>query len=288
MALRVAQPLRFRFATRVLRAGGGGDDSKPRWTLPAGDYHKFTYGPSIPDKHYNVAHWNYAPFTMWLRARRPALEKVFGDGWETLTSTARSVWSPIQAVVDQNLPGFGYKVLGIVGLLIGYNISVMYVTNRTEAWMLLEKMRLYAVGDELMKSGFFMSDAEDHESKHHNFEHTTERLEHLWQTALAEATESRSFDKLVEALEVDPSHLPHDVHDLPKPISWRFSMMPYGRDDPDTKTTGTAAADAPGAGLFELLPSGNSGDYCDRQDNKTNPIRKARHMYTAAYLPPTK
>merc|ERR1719498_2230328 len=146
------------------------------------------------------------------------MEKVIGDGYSTAVSAATAVWSPISAVIDQNLPGFGYKVLGIVGLLIGYNISVMYVTNRTEAWNFLEKMRLYAVGDELMKAGFFKSDSEEHESKHHDYEHTTERLEHLWQSAIANATEARSFDKLVEALEVDETRLP--VHDLPKPISW--------------------------------------------------------------------
>jgi len=281
-ALRLAQPLRVA-TTKVLRAGGGGDD-KPRWTLPAGDYHKFTYQPSIPDKHYNVAHWNYAPFTMWLRARRPAMEKFIGDGYSTAVSTAQAIWNPVQAVVDANLPGFGYKVLGIVGLLIGYNLSVMYVTDRTEAWMFLEKMHLYATGDKLMKSGFFKSDAEEHESQHHDYEHTTERLEALWEATLADATESRSFDKLVAALEVTDNA----IHDIPKPINWRFSMMPYGRDDPDTKTTGSAAADKPRDGLFELLPSGNSGDYGDRQDNKPSPIRKARHYYTSAYLPPTK
>jgi len=150
--------------------------------------------------------------------------------------------------------------------------------------MFLEKMHLYATGDKLMKSGFFKSDAEEHESQHHDYEHTTERLEALWEAAIADATESRSFDKLVAALEVTDNA----IHDIPKPINWRFSMMPYGRDDPDTKTTGSAAADKPKDGLFELLPSGNSGDYGDRQDNKPSPIRKARHYYTSAYLPPTK
>lgn len=109
------------------------------------DYHKYTYQPSIPDKHFNIGHWNYAgnlsrvylncrwtmeksrldgdkilvsnscgpklweiwccvnhvqnreenhtvkqgimespggteaPITMWLRARRPAMERVIGD-----------------------------------------------------------------------------------------------------------------------------------------------------------------------------------------------------------------
>jgi len=282
MALRVARPLRFRLA-RVLRAGGA-DDAKPRWTLPEADYHKYTYQPSIPDKHFNIGHWNYAPITMWLRARRPAMEKVLGDSWSTLTSTASAIWSPIDGVVSKNLPGFGYKVLGVIGALLGYNIFVAYVTSRTEAFMFLEKMRLYASGDELVKKGFFKSDAEEADDRKHHFEHTTERLEALWETALADATQTRSFDKLCSYLEVDESH----PIELPKPISWRFSMMPYGRDDPDTKTTGFAPVDTPKSGVFEMLPSGDSGDYIDRQDNKPNPIRKARHMYTAAYLPPTK
>merc|ERR1719261_2338345 len=135
------------------------------------------------------------------------MEKLIGDGYSTVVSTASAIWSPVEAVIEKNLPGFGYKVLGIVGLLIGYNISVMYMTNRTEAWMFLEKMRLYAVGDELMKSGFFKSDSEEHESRHHDYEHTTHRLEHLWEAAISSATETRSFDTLVAALEVDENNL---------------------------------------------------------------------------------
>lgn len=284
MALRVARPLRFRL-TRLLRAGGA-DDAKPRWTLPEKDYHKFTYQPSIPDKHFNIGHWNYAPITMWLRARRPAMEKVLGDVWSTLRFSAQTVAAPIQGAADANLPGFGYKVLGVVGLLLGYNLSVMYVTSRTEAWMFLEKLRLYALGDELAKKGFFMSDAEETEKRQHDYDHTTERLNALWENALADATQARSFETLCEHLAVDESHLP--LHGLPKPISWRFSMMPYGRDDPDAKTFGFAPVDTPAASNYFILDIGSTGDYIDRQDNKPNPIRKGRHMYTAAYLPPTK
>jgi len=284
MALRVARPLRFRL-TRLLRAGGA-DDAKPRWTLPEADYHKYTYQPSIPDKHFNIGHWNYAPITMWLRARRPAMERVIGDVYSTLTATGTAVWSPIAANLDANLPGFGYKFLGLVGALIGYNLAVMYVTSRTEAWMFLEKMRLYAMGDELVKKGFFMSDAEEADTRQHNYDHDVERLNHLWEQALADATETRSFEKLCEHLQVDPEKLP--VTEIPKPISWRFSMMPYGRDDPDAKTFSFAPVDSPAASNYFLLDAGNSGDYIDRQDNKPNPIRKGRHMYTAAYMPPTK
>ena len=93
MALRVARPLRFRL-TRLLRAGGA-DDAKPRWTLPEADYHKYTYQPSIPDKHFNIGHWNYAPITMWLRARRPAMERVIGDVYGTVLATSKALWAPI-------------------------------------------------------------------------------------------------------------------------------------------------------------------------------------------------
>jgi hypothetical protein len=282
MALRVARPLRFRL-TSLLRAGGA-DDAKPRWTLPEADYHKYTYQPSIPDKHFNIGHWNYAPITMWLRARRPAMEHVLTDVWSTLKSTAKTVVGPIQSLTETHLPGFGYKVLGFIGLLLGYNISVMYVTNRTDAWMFLEKLRLYAIGDDLVKKGFFKSDAEEAECRQHDYEHTKNRLNLLWEEALADATQARSFDKLCEHLTVDKSPLT----EIPKPISWRFSMMPYGRDDPDAKTFGFAPVDTPAASNYFILDAGSTGDYIDRQDNKPNPIRKGRHMYTAAYLPPTK
>mmetsp|Transcript_1796 Transcript_1796/g.4541 ORF Transcript_1796/g.4541 Transcript_1796/m.4541 type:complete len:283 (+) Transcript_1796:70-918(+) len=282
MALRLTQLRSFR-STRVLRAGGA-DDAKPRWTLPEGDYHKYTYQPSIPDKHFNIGHWNYAPITLWLRARRPAMERVIGDVWSTLKDTGSAVTSPITSTADAHLPGFGFKVLGVVGALLGYNFFVMYVTNRSEAWMFLEKLRLYAVGDALVNKGFFMSDAEDADTRAHDCAHDVERLNALWETALADATEARSFDRLCEHLAVDEHHLPA----VKQPISWRFSMMPYGRDDPDAKTFGFAAVDTPGSGNTPLLDLGSTGDYIDRQDNKSNPIRKGRHMYTAAYLPPTK
>lgn len=263
MSLRLARPLRFRVA-RVLRAGGA-DDAKPRWTLPEKDYHKYTYQPSIPDKHFNIGHWNYAPITMWLRARRKAMEKVIGDVYSTTVCVARGLWNPIQANVDANLPGFGYKVLGLLGGLIGYNLAVLYVTDRTEAWMFLEKLRLYAIGDQLVHKGFFASDAEEAENRQHAYSHDTERLENLWQDALADATQARSFDRLCEHLAVDPDHLP--ITEIPKPISWRFSLMPYGRDDPDAKTVGFAPVDTPAASNYFLLHISSPGDYIERPEH---------------------
>merc|ERR1719229_1236965 len=136
------------------------------------------------------------------------MEKVIADVWSTLKCTGNTISAPVMSTVETNLPGFGYKVLGALGVLLGYNLFVMYVTSRTEAWMFLEKLRLYAVGDELVQKGFFMSDAEDADVRAAGYSATTERLNALWETALADATETRSFDRLCEHLAVDPAHLP--------------------------------------------------------------------------------
>jgi len=284
--MRTSRPLLAGFSrTRLLRAGGS-DDAKPRWTLPADDYQKYTFQPSIPDKHFNIGHWNYAPITVWLRLRRPAMEKILGDVWGTTKGCAGAVYNPVKASADVHLPGFGYKVLGVLGALLGYNLSVWMITDRMEAWTFLEKMHLFAIGDKLTKDGFFRSESEDVEARTQDYNMSHMRLNTLWEDALADATQKRSFDALVSHLEVDEAHRP--VADVPKPVSWRFNMMPYGADNPDTKTVGFADVDSPGGSNIFLLDMGSVGDYPDRQDNKPNPIRKGRHMYTAAYLPPTK
>lgn len=281
MALRSTRPLQMRL-TRALR--GGGADDKPRWGLPQVDYHKHTYQPSIPDKHFNAGHHNYAPITMWLRERRPAMEKVLGDVWSTLKCGSAAVSGPVCAAADKHLPSFFMKITGFFGALLGYNVFVSCVTDQTEAWMFLEKLRLYSVGDKLVQQGFFASDAEDADNRQEAYNQTTERLNALWDQAMSEATHAKSFDKLCEHLAVDEEQLP----ELAAPVTWRFSMMPYGREDPDAKTFGFAPVDCPRNNVTPLLDLGSPGDYIDRVDNKPNPIRKGRHMYTSAYLPPTK
>lgn len=47
-------------ASTAARAGGG---MHPGWSIPEANYHKYTYQPTIPDKHYNIGHYNYAPIT---------------------------------------------------------------------------------------------------------------------------------------------------------------------------------------------------------------------------------
>ena len=65
-----------------LRAGGG--KLTPRWNIPEADYHKYTFQPTIPDKHFGSAHVHYSPFTLWYRSQRPYLERIGGSVQKTL------------------------------------------------------------------------------------------------------------------------------------------------------------------------------------------------------------
>jgi len=271
--------------TRVLRSAGG--DDVPRWTLPSKDYHKYTYQPTIPDKHFNIGHFNYAPITVWLRERRPAMERVIFAVRDTSVSAFKWVAVPVSNSWDANLPGFGYKCLGLLGLLLGYNISVVYWLNRTEAFMTLEKLALHRVAHDLNENGFFQSESEENDARMQAFNLDSLRLEKLYEEALQDATESRSFEKFVSYLKIeDESSNP--LKSIPEPVSWRLNSMPYGRENPDARVFDGPAQDKPADTNYFLLDTGSVGDYVDRTDNKGEPFRKARHQYCSSYAPPTK
>lgn len=272
-------------ATRILR-GGGASDADPRWTLPSKDYHKYTYQPTIPDKHFNVAHYNYAPITLWLRARRPTLEKIGLAMINSAKNAFHCFWTPFTNYWESRLPGFGYKCMGFLGLLLGYNLAVMYWLDRTDAYMALEKLALYRVGHHLGQQGFFHTDQEDKDARCASQSDDMTRLQDLWKDALADATKTKSFNTLLSYLPFDESDPP--VKSVPEPLNWRLNSMPYGRDNPDSKVFASAPKDTPAAENSFALDIGTTGDYIDRQDNKAGSIAKGRHWYTSAYLPPTK
>jgi len=271
-------------ASAVRMAGGGG--VTPRWNLPPAEYHKYTYQPSIPDKHYNVAHNNYAPITMWLRARRPYMERVLYAMYDTVSSMAGFVYNPLRDTVNQHLPGFGFKVMGLFGFLLGYNYMISGYIDRTDSYMTLEKLKVHAATKKLWDAGFFSSESEVQDEKVQSYNEDAFALDAEFSSLLDQATQQRSFGVFVSAL--SPEKV--GAKAIREPLSWRFNMMPYGRDNVDAKAFSDNGIDSP-AGSFPAFPSldvGSSGDYCARVDNKPNPIRKARHLYTSAYIPPTK
>jgi hypothetical protein len=266
--------------TQPLRAGGATD--APTWSIKSGEYVKYSFQPSIPDKHFYGGHYNYAPITLWLRARRPAMEHIISSVYATVTGTAMSIASPVVSVTEANLPGVGCKLMGLVGVCLGLQWCVGKGNEWTSARMVLEKLQSYAYAVQLDKEGFWNSQSQDLNARAQDYNVDRLRLEALWDEAMTSATQDNSFQTLC-------SYLEKDLHASPPsyPITWRFNMMPYGATSGDVTPFPVAAGEVPGA-PFMLMDVGSHGDYIDRQDNKPNPIRKARHLYAGAYMPPTK
>ena len=108
-----SRPTLFRVSRSRL---SGGDDVKARWTLPSKDYLKYTYQPSIPDKHFMGAHWNYAPATMWLRHYRPLMEEIGTSGWKTASSWSKCILNPITEIMQTHTPGIGHKLIAALAM----------------------------------------------------------------------------------------------------------------------------------------------------------------------------
>ena len=209
----------------------GGDDVKSRWTLPSKDYLKYTYQPSIPDKHFMGAHWNYAPATMWLRHYRPLMEEIAQAGYKTASSWVKSITKPVRRVAECHAPGIGHKIVAALAMWAAFS----YVARTTygakmEAWALLDKLHSFAQGHKLGSEGFWDTEEMDKERREKAATETADRLEKLWQSAIAEATSARSFQVLCDKIAVaDGEDLP--IQNIPEPVSWRFGMIPFDSID---------------------------------------------------------
>ena len=271
---------------RVLRSGGA-DDSKPRWTLPSKDYLKYTYQPSIPDKHFYGAHWNYAPITMWFRARRPGMERI----GLAMSSTAVALWtsvaSPVGNAVNRQVPGLLQKVVALFAGWLAFSLTLRSAYGQeTEAWMTLDKLHAYAEALRLEQAGFWRSATDDRKFRQDAFNATCARLQSVFKEALDLATKDNSFETLAKA--VTPTEDQLDDEDiLLGGLTWRFGLMPYGKESGDTRVF-SVAKDETNGGAYQFMDVANYGDYIDRVDSKGEPLRKARNLYTSAYIAPTK
>lgn len=278
------------FHVTSLRLAGGGPS--PGWSIPDDkSYHKHTYQPTIPDKHYFTAHYNYAPFTLWLRARKPAMEKVGKDIYYTVYSLYNSSMGKIISSYNETFPGFSSKLMGFVGVLLGYNLFFCNgILEESDAYMTLEKLRLYSVGKSLADEGFYATESEDQEKRIQDYNTKSLELESLWQNKLAEASQKRDFSVLTDSLSVSAIEKDHHLLPLVGSISWRLNNMPYGRNSFEAKTFPKHdTIDSPsGSNMFWGDFLGNAGEYIEREDNKVGMLKKARHHYTTVYIPPTK
>ncbi|KEP61747.1 UNVERIFIED_CONTAM: hypothetical protein HHA_282180 [Hammondia hammondi] len=231
---------------------------------------------------------------------RPYLEKVFGDCASTIKNAALAVYRPVNAFVVKHNPDLRLQFVAFASFIathmaITKEFNDMYqrlvdITSLLE----LQAAQLHA------SEGFWDSESEQQEARLQRHAEHRKDLETTWEEALREATLARNFDVLV-------SYLNHGTSDgcgehgagghsgqngIPPSLTWNFNAMPYGKDNPDTKTFPIPDHEQPyrafSLGFTANNLSGNWGDYIDRQDNKNALMRPARMMFTDVFIPTTK
>ncbi|GFE52732.1 hypothetical protein BaOVIS_001360 [Babesia ovis] len=145
------------------------------------------------------------------------------------------------------------------------------------------------VADDLNEHGFWNSAKEDRDERLKYFDKEQNRLNKLWEGSFKRAVLTNSFEELCR--DVIPGDDEVNTGVLPQ-VSWRFNMIPYGKENEDAILFDTPAHDMPLRSMalnftYNNL-SGDWGDYIDRQDNKNALLRPSRQMFTDVYIPGTK
>ena len=157
--------------------------------------------------------------------------------------------------------------------------------------MQLDKLRSYATALELEKKGFWLSEEQDRQARAEAANAASCRIKSAFNDALNTATAQRNFqvlvDGLVTGIEPDTPLSEEEERWLTNGFTWRFSLMPYGRGSEDARGFPVAEGEEKGD-AYQFMDAGDYGDYIDRKDSKCEPIRKARHLFASAYIPPTK
>lgn len=298
-------PRGYRFNCRFFSGGA----AKPGWVVSK--QHQF--GPTIPDNAYYGEHATYSYFVLFIRGLRPYLEKLLGDCWRTLRGAVCFICRPLASLTLQHNPEFRLQLAAVMSFLTTHAVMTGYFNETYQRLVDISSLLELQKAQRYATEGFWLSPSEQQEHRLQQYAEHHRDLGHMWREALREATLVRSFDALVRFLktaEREQQEVPRlssqtTVHyennkldrsvrmsGIPPSLLWSFTALPYGKDDPHTKTFPIPDHEQP-LRAFALSftsnnLSGNWGDYLDRQDNKNALMRPARMMFTDALIPSTK
>ncbi|KAK2195888.1 hypothetical protein BdWA1_002486 [Babesia duncani] len=262
-----------------------GGSTKPHW----GDPPKHRWQPFLLDRTHYSEHPTYNGFVLLLRALRPKIEKALGATASTVSTIASKFYQPIARLIVRHNPDIRYQLVALVAFFGTTRAISSYFSGLYQSILDVEHLLQLGVADDLNEQGFFNSNLEDRQHRLKLFEKEQDRLNALWEHAIAKATISGSFDDL--AAHVIPTSTSVATGVLPR-TSWRFNMIPYGKDNEDAITFTPPSYEQPLRSMalnftYNNL-SGDWGDYINRQDNKSALLRPSRQMFTDVYIPPTK
>lgn len=255
---------------------GGSGDVKPRWSFPQGDALKYSFQPSIPDKHFLSSHWYYNPATMWLRKYRPFMEACARSGYETLKSASDRAAAPVIRIVQATCPGFLHKVAA--ALFAWLSVSQLFRTvygKDLEEYAMLDRVFSTILAKELNSGGFWKTKHMHAASREELCRDNMARLDSTWNAALEQATKSKSFSGFTDALV--PGKILETESNNPKGIvstswhsdAWCLGMLPGGTD---------ASTAFPNNDRPAISVSGHKDSHPNSKSKSEVAISDARHI----------
>eukprot|EP00921_Rhytidocystis_pertsovi_P017369 GHVQ01027318.1.p1 GENE.GHVQ01027318.1~~GHVQ01027318.1.p1 ORF type:complete len:390 (+),score=77.89 GHVQ01027318.1:113-1171(+) len=260
---------------------------KPTWKVPT----EHMFHPQIPDKHHYMDSPSLSGPLLWLRACRPYLEKIAADVYGSSRRLfVESMWYPCVACWKRHNPEFRLELVAVLSFFVVQYCITYYFSKTFQYVVDLKNAVLMHHAKDLFENHFFDSESEIMEQQAETHAQDHARLNALWEEALNEATVNRSFEVLCSKLKVTDETTIPPYKDYRNIV--RFDMIPYGKDNQHTQTFAVPHHDKP-LRAFSLNftynnLSGDWGDYIDRQDNKSAPLRHARPLFTDVYIPGTK
>lgn len=262
-----------------------GGTAKPHWGEPP----KNRWQPFLPDRHHYGEHATYNGFVLLLRGLRPKLERVCSSTFNTAKDIVSLIYRPVARSVMKHNPDIRYQLVALTSFFLTTRAITKYYSEMYQGIVDLRNLLQLGVADDLNEHGFWNSAKEDNDERNKYYEKEQNKLNALWEKSFNAALMTEKFEPLCEA--VVPSEEEVNTGVLP-PVSWRFNMIPYGKDNEDAVVFDTPTHDAPLRSMalnftYNNL-SGDWGDYINRQDNKSALMRPSRQMFTDIYIPGTK
>ncbi|XP_053991588.1 uncharacterized protein LOC128883353 [Hylaeus volcanicus] len=264
--------------------------SKTNWKNTAAQHR---WAPEILDNQYYWEHPIYTGFLLWIRGIRPYIEKLFQDSFLTSKSFVLNIlWLPYKNFLVRHNPDIRLKIIYFTSFFFTIQTINIGLSRWYQSLMDMKRNRTLQLVKESEDSGFFNTQMDDDQYRRRNYQADHERLSKLWETALQNASKhtedcDAGFAKLCSYIVV-----PLENSNITTPKTWTFDLIPYGKNNRNTKTFPIPFHEQPHRAFAFNTTYTNLvadwGDYIDRLDNKQATIRPTRIMFTDVFIPPTK
>ncbi|EUD70050.1 hypothetical protein YYG_04673 [Plasmodium vinckei petteri] len=274
--------VRLFFKSKIRLSGG---KQHPKWVVKDKEkYNIYTY-----DNSYYGENFRYNNFILHIRSYKYYIDYIIENVYRSLKNGGNFFILPLKNIILKHNPDVRYQLVALMAFFGTTSAITCYHNSIYQNIIDVTNMLELGLVDDMKDNNFFDTQSELQNKNINDYSQDHERLNELWEKALRDSTEKNSFNEMCNYLSIKDGE--QIASFKPKHI-WRYNMIPYGENNPDTQTFPIPSYEKPFRSFalnftYNNL-SGNWGDYIDRRDNKGSLLRPSRYMFTDVIIPATK